>query len=114
MDFLDSRKSQHPIVSIGSPVKSGARELHDERLLEELGWFTQLLLIDDDFHPIPEMSKRNTTEIAMLIEMTENALRDAMPICLGHDSKDWPHVEMSHLGFIFEAVGVKGGLRRFF
>jgi hypothetical protein len=58
------------------------------------------------------MSERNATEIAMLVEMTDNALGDAMLIYPGHDSKDWLRVEAPHLVFVLEAGSVKGGPRQ--
>jgi hypothetical protein len=56
-----------------------AWELHDEVLLEELCWFTQLLRIDDDLHICPEMTGRNATEIAILVEVTDKAPGHTMP-----------------------------------
>jgi hypothetical protein len=109
MDFLDSRKSQRLIIDFSRPIKSGAYKLYNKGLFEELGWFTQLFLIDDHLHLVAETSERNATEIAILIEMIDSALVNTMLIYSGHDPKDGPLVEAPYLVFVLKAGGVEGG-----
>jgi hypothetical protein len=52
-------------------------------------------------------------EIAMLIELTDDALGDTMPIYSGHNSKDWPCVEATHLVLVLEAGSIKAAPRQF-
>lgn len=71
---------------MGQPVESGVHELHDKGLFGELGWFTQLLRIDDNLYLVPGTRERSAGEITMLTEVIGVTLGRSMAIYLSHAS----------------------------